>query len=128
MRVECSKKCQNTCPLNNKSVNNEEETQEQCIWWINSPDHNYCFWDYVKNKSSIDGSMLELSQSEIAQLMGWSNTKTHFMLKDAMVELVDALNQNKAKELLSQDPEQIVDVTTYDLEIISDSSNEDPTE
>lgn len=44
--------------------------------------------------------MKELVQSELAALFGWSNTKTHFMLKQAMTELTEALKIYGAIELL----------------------------
>lgn len=71
-----------------------------CKWWINSAEHNYCFWRYVREKSDTDGVMKELVQSELAALFGWSNTKTHFMLKQAMTELTEALKIYGAIELL----------------------------
>lgn len=98
------------CPSNSTSINKKVKSQDdsECKWWINSPAHHYCFWVYVLEKSGPDGSMSELVQAEIAELMGWSNTKTHFILKEAMVELVDALNKHKAKDLLFQDHDQMV--------------------
>lgn len=107
-----------TCSLdpeqpNNKNVQTKEE--DQCPWWINSPKHHNCFWIYVKDKSSVYGSMPELAQSDIAALMDWSNTKTHFMLKQAMEELTDALTRNRARELLSKDPSQ-ADLPLMDLD------------
>jgi hypothetical protein len=52
--------------------------------------------------------MNELVQSEISELLDCSNTKTHFMLKDAMVLLIQALKDNNANQYLEQDPDQIV--------------------
>lgn len=100
----------------NKSDNKTEET---CPWYINSPKHFNCFWLYVKDSSSIDGSMPELVQSQIAQLLGWSNTKTHFMLKQAMVELIEALRNYNAKELISNGESAIIDPTIFSVEPIS---------
>lgn len=104
-------KCQlRTCCLNiknNKKIKSQDDAE--CDWWINSPQHGFCFWTYVKDKSGPDGSMNELVQSEIAELMGWSNTKTHFMLKTAIQELVETLKANKAHELLGDSPDQLVD-------------------
>lgn len=56
-------------------------------WWINSRDHQFCFWSYIKEKSQPDGTMEPLLQSEIAKLMGCSITKLHHMLKEAMALL-----------------------------------------
>ena len=73
-----------------------------CLWWINSKDYNYCFWKYVHSKSSPDGVMPELVQSELAQLFGWSNTKTHFVLKEAIEDLTTALKVHGAIQLLRE--------------------------
>lgn len=84
--------------MNEKSgrIQNEPE----CPWWINSEAHNYCFWKYIKDKSSPQGVMPELVQSELADLFGWSNTKTHFILKQAIEDLTEALEIYNAGELL----------------------------
>lgn len=107
--------------LDNKSDNKTEET---CDWYINSPKHFNCFWIYVIDKSNIDGSMPELVQSEIAQLLGWSNTKTHFMLKQAMVELVEALTKYKANQLISSGPDHSGDAPIFEIAPVSYSSGE----
>lgn len=74
--------------------------EPECPWWINSEEHHYCFWKYLEANSNPDGTMRELTQSELAELFGWSNTKTHFMLKEAMEELTEALSIHGALELL----------------------------
>ncbi len=69
--------------------------------------------------------MPELVQSEIADLMGWSNTKTHFMLKTAMAELIEALKTAQAQELLSQNYEEQVGLPEIDpVPVGQDDSNE----
>lgn len=87
------------CPEGQPSSNKSQE-EPKCAWWINSAEHNFCFWKYVKDKSDSDGVMKALVQSELAALFGWSNTKTHFMLKTAMVELEAAFKLHGAEELL----------------------------
>lgn len=82
------------------TIQGKVQDDPKCAWWINSADHNYCFWRYLREKSDADGVMKELVQSELAALFGWSNTKTHFMLKQAMIELTDALKLYGAIELL----------------------------
>jgi len=67
--------------------------EPMCTWWVNSNKDNYCFWKYVKRTSKADGSMPELSQADLSKLLGWSNTKTHFILKEAMSELSVLLKQ-----------------------------------
>lgn len=99
--------------LDNKHDNKNEET---CPWYINSPKHYNCLWLYIIDKSAVDGSMPEMVQSEIAALLGWSNTKTHFMLKQAMTELIEALTQFRANQLIDKDPDQIVSVRSFDID------------
>lgn len=111
--------------LDNKQDNKQEET---CPWHINSPDHFDCLWIYIIDKSGPDGSMPELVQSEIAQLLGWSNTKTHFMLKQAMAELIEALTTNNASQLIGKDADQIVDIRSFDIDPVSSYSSEDSEE
>lgn len=82
----------------------------ECPWWINSPKHHNCLWEYIADKSGPDGSMNELVQSEISALLDCSNTKTHFMLKDAMVLLIQALTDANANQFLEQEPDLIVDI------------------
>lgn len=119
MNSQCSgSKCEyRTCTLTDKTLNNKKvKSQDEsiCPWWINSEIHHFCFWTYVLELSGPDGSMPEMVQSDIAELMGWSNTKTHFALKEAMVELIAALKLNKANELLEEDYEQLVDIPMAD--------------
>jgi hypothetical protein len=107
--------------LDNKQDNKQEEA---CPWYINSPEHYNCLWIYIIDKSAPDGSMPELVQSEIAQLLGWSNTKTHFMLKQAMAELIEALTNNKADQLLGKDPDQNIDIRSFDIDPINYTSDD----
>lgn len=102
--------------LDNKHDNKQEET---CPWYINSPEHYNCLWIYIIDKSGPDGSMPELVQSEIAQLLGWSNTKTHFMLKQAMAELVEALTSHHAQQLLGRDADSHISLDDLDIDPIS---------
>lgn len=93
----------------------DNKNEEACDWHINSAEHKNCFWIYVYSVSRPDGSMPELVQSEIAKLLGWSNTKTHFMLKQAMIDLEKALKENKANQLTGTDHEQTVDVPDFEV-------------
>lgn len=107
------------------SSNGKVQDEPGCPWWINSADHNFCFWRFVKDKSDEDGVMKELVQSELAALFGWSNTKTHFMLKQAMTELTDALKLYGAAELLQEiDADESGNLTLPD-ESLPVSSNDD---
>lgn len=111
--------------LDNKSDNKQEET---CPWYINSPKHYDCLWIYIIDKSGPDGSMSELVQSEIAQLLGWSNTKTHFMLKEATIELVEALQKFKANQLLSPNIDQSTELPSGSIDPISNYTSGDTEE
>ena len=117
-----------TCPEGSPVIiKGKIQGEPRCSWWINSAHHNYCFWRFVKDKSDADGMMKELVQTELAELFGWSNTKTHFMLKQAMIELTDALKTYGASDLLedldSSDEDHSVNIDDF-LEPYSD----DPTE
>lgn len=90
-----------TCPEGSPVISKGRVQEEpKCAWWINSAEHNYCFWRYLKDKSDSDGVMKELVQTELAALFGWSNTKMHFMLKQAITELTEALATYGAQDLL----------------------------
>ncbi len=83
-----------------KDKNNRITKNPQCDWWINSKKHNYCFWKYIYDNSSPDGSMKEIPQPELARLFGCSNTKAYFMIKDAIQELKELLeNQEVMNDL-----------------------------
>lgn len=84
-----------------------------CEWWINSKEHGYCFWKFLREKSSPDGVMEELVQSELAQLFGYSNTKTHFVLKEAIRELKEALADHGIEDLLDSG-EALEDEESYE--------------
>lgn len=92
----------------------------KCEWWINSEKHDFFFWKYIMDKSDPDGYMQELTQAELADLFGWSNTKIHFVLKEATDELVEALMFHKAINLLkdmdSSDFENLVTSQDSSLE------------
>lgn len=116
------------CPEGSPTVRKGKIQEEpRCAWWINSADHNFCFWRYVKAKSDTDGMMHELVQSELAELFGWSNTKTHFMLKQAMVELTEALRVYGAIDLL-QDLDVDKDEHGIDIDALVESGSDEPTE
>jgi hypothetical protein len=112
--------------LDNKHDDKPEET---CEWYINAPKHHNCLWIYIIDKSAVDGSMPELVQSEIAQLLGWSNTKTHFMLKQAMSEFIEALHRFKANQLISSSgPDHSIElpsITSFAGDVSGSGDSED---
>lgn len=56
-------------------------------WWVNSKEDHYCFWTFLKRHSGPDGRFEPLMQSEIASYLGYSNSKIHFLVKEALDEL-----------------------------------------
>ena len=68
--------------------------------------------------------MKELVQSELAELFGYSNTKTHFVLKQAIEELKSALMFNGANELLDGSSDEEDNIYLNDLE--SEFSTQEP--
>lgn len=111
-----------TCKDNNVDTNPTEESQ--CVWYVNSPEHGNCFWAYIRDKSGPDGSMNELVQLDIAKLLGWSSTKTHFAMKQAMIELVEALKANNAHQFLQNGSEDPFLSSNEDLDIVSDYNDD----
>lgn len=67
-------------------------------WWVNSPENSNCFWEYIYKNSNNYGMLKELSTQEIANLLGWTTTKTLTELKDALEELKDNLNSDMSIE------------------------------
>lgn len=61
--------------------------EPECPWWIDSVEHNYCFWAYVRANSTPDGKMDPMMQNEIAKMLGCSSTKIHFILKEAIAKI-----------------------------------------
>jgi hypothetical protein len=104
---------------------NKESDNLECDWWVNSPDHNNCFWTFIKDKSSPEGVMQELVQSDLANLFGWSTTKTHFVLKQAIEELVTALKLQYPRDLLIEDSGDIsIDDSLNNFDSYDDDSFE----
>lgn len=98
-------------------------------WWINSAEHNYCFWSFLKSRSQPDGTMEPLLQSEIADLFGCSSTKIHFMLKEALDKLMAPENMKILQSLLEMtDEEPMNDSTPFgsfdDIELAKEEKDE----
>ena len=75
------------------------------FWSINSPEHNNCFWEYVRAKSFPDGFMNPLSQSQTAKIMGCSPTSIHMIEKAAIEKLKNSPYFDILVEYLTKDPE-----------------------
>ena len=91
----------NSCPRNLEALPTEEchlgkpeknkkgkiVKEPDCEWWIDSAEHNYCFWNYVQANSAPDGRMDPMMQNDIAKMLGCSSTKIHFILKEALEKI-----------------------------------------
>lgn len=105
------------CELGEKSCKAKSEEAAPCPWSINSKEHNYCFWRYVRDNSLPNGQMRPLLQNEISQLLGCSPTKVHFTEKEAKQKLKDSGQLETLVQLITgsesgsddQDLNQIVD-------------------
>jgi hypothetical protein len=71
-----------------------ENAFASCEWSINSPEDHYCFWTYVRKRSTSDGLMDPVSQVELAKLMNLPQLK----MTQATKEALDALKSLKAIE------------------------------
>lgn len=135
-RVDKENNFWNCCPLKKEYLPDEEcpegvperskdnriIKEARCPWWINSPEHNYCFWKFVRDKSDADGSMKELVQSDLAKLFGWSSAKTYTMVKEAVENLVKALKKHELIES-NQAVEEYFDSLTHENSSPEDSND-----
>jgi hypothetical protein len=112
-------------PTFNKHGRVVEEPKNE--WWINSKDHHFCFWTYLREKSQPDGTMEPLLQSEIAKLMGCSITKLHFMLKEAMSHLMVDENMKILQSLDDLTDQEPLDEPVFasSIEEIDESSDDE---
>lgn len=87
--------------------------EPSCPWWINSEKHMFCYWRYIRDNSASDGSMKELQLSDIAKLLGWSSTKAHFIMKEAMEELAEVFKRRGINtQLLLEEDQNIVAIAS----------------
>lgn len=70
-----------------KDENGKIQNDPECPWWIDSPEHNYDFWNFVRDRSDESGNMDFLYHYQIADYFGCSATKIHFILKEALEKL-----------------------------------------
>ncbi len=104
--METRFKCGHRCPTKNCSE------VVDAPWWINSQEFNFCFWRYVQEKSNKNGELPELSQSGLSKLFGWSNAKTHLMVKEAMDELNLIFKKHDMSEEIGSDVEESVVISS----------------
>jgi hypothetical protein len=79
-------KCR-TCSHEMLGVHGRITKEPENEWWIDSPEHGYCFWKFIQDKSTPDGKMEPMQQNEIAKYFGCSATKIHFILKQAIAKI-----------------------------------------
>lgn len=73
-------------------------------WSINSPEHNNCFWDWVRSRTFPDGFMNPLSQAETAKMMGCSPTSIHMIEKSAIEKIRNGPYAEIFKDYLIEEP------------------------
>ena len=118
----------NTCPRGLKyrppsiceeGYKSSKQVSITCDWWINSVEHNYCFWTYIKDNSRPDGSMKEHSQADLVKLLNIPESKLHVMCKEA--EDLLSLTMSSAGLGSNQD----MDPDNIELIIMPDDQPED---
>lgn len=85
-----------------KALSEKPHSHEKTeAFWINSPEHNNCFWEYIYKNSNKYGVLKELTTQEMAQLLGWTTSKTLSELKVALESLKHKVGPGlELKELL----------------------------
>ena len=58
-----------------------------CEWAINSPEHDNCFWVFVKARSDYRGQMPVMTLSEISKVMDIPQKKINQIYKSALDNL-----------------------------------------
>lgn len=86
-----------------KSAEGRVIKEPGCPWWIDSEQHQYCFWRWVQTQSICEGKMDPLPQNEIAKLFGCSSTKIHFVVKESIQKLQENGFSNVLTEFLYSD-------------------------
>lgn len=97
-----------------KSKDKRNSNPPECAWWINSVEHKYCFWSFIKDKSTPEGSMNELAHADLSRLFGWSSSKTHQIIKESLEELKQAFTKH---DLINEGD---VDSESYEMSDFSD--------
>lgn len=103
-------------------------TEPQDEWWINSKEHHFCFWEYVRKNSQPDGTMEPLLQSEIAELFGCSSTKVHFMLKEAMDRLTSPENMQILQDMFELSKDEPLEDSPHVSMMVGYSDSDDDQE
>lgn len=70
-----------------------------CPWGINSPEHNHCFWAYIRAVSDAEGGFNGHSIQAISKLLGIPQNKLTPMLKEILEKIE---KNNNFKELADQ--------------------------
>lgn len=102
-----------------KDANGRITKEPENPWWIDSPEHGYCFWTWLKDKSFADGKMEPMQQGEIAKLFGCSATKIHFIIKEAIEKIKAKGLDSVLSDYASHEPKGEAirpDVSKYDNE------------
>ena len=96
------------CEEGKKSSLSEHQS---CEWWIDSFDHNFCFWTYIKDHSRPGGSMKEHAQSEVSRLLKIPENRLHIICKeaeDALHEIMIQMGLGPDQEISSENVDAII--------------------
>lgn len=86
---------QNTCVRNLKKLPKtpcskavfKEGKEPACPWWIVSERHCDCFWVLNHSRSNSESELPQTNNTELAKIMGWTNSKAQQETSIAMEEL-----------------------------------------
>lgn len=82
----------NTCPRNLDFLPEEPCDMgkcQECPWFIESKEYNYCFWKYVNAESNKLGDLPKISRANMATLLGITVPKIQQILKNGIKSLED---------------------------------------
>lgn len=110
----------NTSGINREFMRSDKDPDPECTpqkdargriakepinpWWIDSPESGYCFWKWLRERSTPDGKMEPMQQHEIARHLGCSATKIHFIIKEAIRKIKIEGYDEILSEHLGSDP------------------------
>lgn len=71
-----------------------DKCSKVCGWEINSPEHDNCFWDWVRAHSNKEGEMNPIPQSLMMQLLGSSPSAASKTINKAIAEINAILRES----------------------------------
>jgi hypothetical protein len=92
------------CELGKPKFNNKGNLMNKeklCPWYINSPEHNYCYWKYMNDTSDDKGQTPSLCYREIGNLLGVSSSTVGITVRKCLDFLKATINIETIKSMLS---------------------------